>query len=147
MTPSDEVRAMFPGHCFGASGTEADILRAEAALGEPLPPVLRELYLAFDGFLGSTNASFFWPLFGREGLVEMNQFYRGDDLFPPDLVSQCLFFGDNGCGPPWGFKRDLPGKVIQWDAEWGADFEVVGDSPLDVWRTEKQSYDSPEKEM
>ncbi len=142
MAAADEVRQLFAGHSFGTPCTEADIRRAEAVLGEPLPPVLRELYLAFDGFLGLTNAGFFWPLFGREGLVEMNQFYRGDDLFPQELVSRCVFFGDNGCGPQWGFKRDLPGKVIQWDAEWGEDFAVVGDSPLDVWRAEKQSYDS-----
>ena len=142
MAAADEVRKLFAGNSFGAPCTEADIRRAEEALGEPLPPGLRELYLAFDGFLGSTNAGFFWPLFGREGLVAMNKFYRGDDLFPQALVSQCVFFGDSGCGPQWGFKRDLPDKVIQWDAEWGADFEVVGDSPLDVWRAEKQSYDS-----
>jgi hypothetical protein len=142
MSQPDEVRALFTGHRFGVSCNEADIRRAEAALGESFPPVLRELYLAFDGFRGPTDAAFFWPLFGEEGLVEMNQFYRGDDLFPQELVSQCLFFGDNGVGPQWGFKRDLPGKVIQWDAEWGADFEVVGDSPLDVWRAEKQLYDS-----
>ena len=142
MAAADEVRAMFVGHGFGEPCAEADIRRAELALGEPLPQALRELYLAFDGFRGSTNAGFFWPLFGRVGLVEMNQFYRGDDIFPIELISQCLFFGDNGCGPQWGFKRDLPGKVIQWDAEWGADFEVAGDSPLDVWRAEKELYDS-----
>jgi hypothetical protein len=139
---ADEVRAIFPGHSFGPPCSEADVRRAEAALGEPLPPILRELYLAFDGFRGPTNAAFFWPLFSREGLIEMNRFYRGDDLFPQQLVSQCLFFGDNGCGPQWGFKRDLPGKVMRWDAEWGTDFEVAGESPIEVWRAEKQRYDS-----
>jgi hypothetical protein len=142
MVAADEVRTLFRGYSFGAPCTEADIQRAEAVLGQRLPLMLRELYLAFDGFLGPTSASFFWPLFGREGLVEMNQFYRGDELFPQDLVSQCLFFGDSGGGPQWGFKRDLPGKVIQWDAEWGADFGIVGDSPLDVWRAGRQAYDS-----
>jgi hypothetical protein len=142
MTVVNEVRKLFVGHRFGAPSTEADLRRAEAVLGEPLPPDLRQLYLAFDGFLGPTDAAFFWPLFGREGLIELNQFYRDDELFPQELVSRCLFFGDNGCGPQWGFKRDQPGKVIQWDAEWGADFEVVGDSPLEVWRAEKQFYDS-----
>lgn len=39
------------------------------------------------------------------------------------------------------FKRDFPGKIIRWDAEWGTDFEVVGDCPIDLWRTEKQLYD------
>jgi hypothetical protein len=142
MAVADEVRVLFPGHRFGPPCTEVDLSRAEAALGQPLPPALRELYLAFDGFLGPTDARFFWPLFGREGLVEANRFYRSGDPFPQELVSLCLFFGDNGCGPLWGIKRDLPGEVIQWDAEWGADFEVVGDSPLDVWRGVKQRYDS-----
>lgn len=142
MAVVDEVRAMFAGQHFGAACADTDIRRAETALGETLPPVLRELYLAFDGFLGSTDAAFFWPLFGREGLVAMNQFYRGGDLFPHNLVSQCLFFGDNGCGPLWGFHRGRPGKVVQWDAAWGEDFEVVGDGPLEVWRTEKATYDS-----
>jgi hypothetical protein len=41
-----------------------------------------------------------------------------------------------------GPEEGLPGKVIQWDAEWGADFEVVGDSPLEVWAAEKRLYDS-----
>jgi hypothetical protein len=142
MAAADEVRALFPGHRFGAPCSAADLRRAEAALGEPLPPALRELYLAFDGFLGPTDAAFFWPLFGHEGLVEMNQFYRGDALFPQELVAQCLFFGDYGCGPQWGLKGDTPGKVIRWDAEWGTDFEVVGDSPLEVWRAAKQWYDA-----
>jgi hypothetical protein len=53
-----------------------------------------------------------------------------------------LFYGSDGCGPQWGVKRDLPEKVILWDAEWGTDFEVVGDSPLDAWRTRKESFDS-----
>jgi hypothetical protein len=142
MAAADEVRTLFAGYSFGAPCTEAELRRAEEALGESLPSVLQELYLAFDGFRGSTNAAFFWPLFGPEGLVVLNQFYRGDNLFPRALVSQCLFFGDDGCGPQWGLRRDLPGKIIRWDAEWGEDFEVVGATPLEVWRTTKQWYDS-----
>jgi hypothetical protein len=147
MTAADEVRAMFPGHSFGAPCTEEDIRRAEGALGELLPPILRELYLSFNGFLGSTNAGFFWSLFGREGLVELNLFYRGHNVFPAELMSQCLFFGDNGCGQQWGFKRDLPGRVIQWDAEWGQDFEIVAGDPVDAWRVEKQLYDASDEQL
>jgi cell wall assembly regulator SMI1 len=142
MGQPDDVRALFAGYEFGAPCTESDICGAEAELGEPLPPALRELYCAFDGFRGPTGATFFWPLFGREGLVEMNRFYRRDPLFPQGLVSQCVFFGDDGCGPQWGLMRDLPGNVIRWDAEWGSDFEVAGASPLDAWRAAKESYDS-----
>jgi hypothetical protein len=146
MNIPEEVRSQFADYPFGPPCTEAEIRKAEAALGESLPEMLVELYLAFDGFLGPTNAEFMWRLFANDertsGLVEMNQFLRGDDLFPQHLISQCLFFGDNGCGPYWGTKRDLIGKVIQWDAEWGDDFEVVGDTLLEVWLREKQMYDA-----
>jgi cell wall assembly regulator SMI1 len=142
MSQADAVRSLFAGYTFGPPCTEADLRLAEAVLGEPLPPVLRQLYLAFDGFRGPTEARFFWPLAGYEGLVELNQFYRGDDLYPQELVTQCVFFGDGGGGPQWGIKRDLPGKVIRWNASWWTEFEIAGDSPLDAWRVEKQSYDS-----
>src|SRR5438132_7173472 len=112
MGQPDEVRALFAGHSFGAPWNDADVRKAEAALGESLAPVLRELYLAFDGFRGPTNAAFFWPLFGREGLVEMNQFYRGDDLFPQELISHVLFYDDNGCAPQVSLNRDWPGEDV-----------------------------------
>jgi hypothetical protein len=141
----DEVRACFAGFGFGPPCSESEIHRAESELGEALPAVLKELYLAFDGFEGPTGAGFFWPLFAHAendpGLVEMNLFFRGDDLFPQGLVSQCLFFGDNGCGPQWGIKRDLPGKVILWDAAWGDKYEVTGEDPLEVWTAEKRMYE------
>jgi SMI1 / KNR4 family (SUKH-1) len=143
MGQADQVRALFAGQRFGAPCTVADVRSAEVALGEPLPPVLRELYLAFDGFFGPTNAGFFWPLFGVHGLVRMNKFYReqlyhGAPLFPQDLVSQSLFFGDHGGSAVWGIKNDLLGKVIQWDPACGDCFDIVGSSPLEAWRKEKE---------
>ena len=47
-----------------------------------------------------------------------------------------------GHRPLLGLKRDAPGKVIRWDAEWGEDFEVVGNDPLEVWLGEKRKYDN-----
>ncbi len=145
MSLPDKVRGEFAGFNFGARCSQAEIRRTEAALGEPLPAVLLELYRAFDVFLGPTDAVFFWPLFagkwGDSGLVDMNRFLREGDEFPRDFVSQCIFFGDNGGGPFWGMKTDLPGKVIRWDAEWGEQFEVAGEDPLEVWVAEKKDYD------
>ena len=145
MSMADEVRAHFAGHRFGPPCTEAALRRAEATLREPLPQVLRELYLTFDGFLGPTDATFLWPLFapkaGASGLVETNLFFRGDELFPQELVSRCVFFGDNGIGPQWGLHRDRPGQVIKWDAEWGVEVDVAGDTPLAAWLTERRFYD------
>jgi hypothetical protein len=143
MGMADEVRTHFAGRWFGSPATEAAVRGAEEALGEPLPPALRELYLAFDGFFGPTDAAFFWPLSAREpaaGLVEMNLFFRGDDLFPQDLVRRCLFFGDNGIGPQWAIHRDRPDQVIKWDARWGAEVEVAGANPLEAWLAEKRFY-------
>jgi hypothetical protein len=144
----NDVRACFAGFGFGPPCSESEIRHAESELGETLPSVLGDLYLAFDGFEGPTGAAFFWPLFAHRenapGLVEMNLFYRGDNLFPRGLVSQSLFFGDNGCGPQWGIKRDVPGKVVLWDAEWGDDYEVAGENPLEVWAAEKQMYEELE---
>src|SRR5206468_2065299 len=95
--------------------SEEQLARAESLLGAPIPRMLRDLYSAFDGFEGPTNAPFLWPLFERQrgqgALVEMNRFLRTDD-FPEPLMSQCLFYGDAGTGPFWGIKHDLPGKVI-----------------------------------
>ena len=52
MGMADQVRSLFAGHRFGPPCTEPAIRKAEDALAEPLPPVLRELYMAFDGFSG-----------------------------------------------------------------------------------------------
>jgi hypothetical protein len=150
MSLPDDVRACFAGFAFGPPCSESEIRRAESELGETLPPVLRAMYLAFDGFKGPTDAAFFWPLFARDehglGLVEMNLFYREDDLFPQGLVSQCLFFGDGGGGPQWGIKQDIPGKIILWDAEWGSEFQVAGANPLEVWVNEKRMYDELDRQ-
>lgn len=145
----EEVRHHFAGHRFGAPCSEADLHRAEAALGQPLPGVLRELYREFNGFLGPTDAAFFWPLFaggwGDAGLVDINHSLREDPMFPVLFVSRCLFFGDDGGGSYWGFKEDVPGKVIRWDAERGEEFEVAGENLLEVWATEKKMYQELDK--
>lgn len=148
---ANKVKAALPDAVYGPPCSREDIWRAETALGEPLPAVLEEFYRAFNGFLGPTSSGFFWQLFASKknptGLVEMNQFFRdnADDPFPREIVSQCLFFGDDGIGAQWGFKKDLPGKIIKWDARWGLEVEVVGESPLEAWFAEKAIYDEMEQ--
>ncbi len=143
MNLPQRIRDHFPDATFGHPCSQSDVTRAEQALGEQLPKMLRELYLAFDGFRmpegGGLDALL--PLFGREGLVGMNAFFRNGAEFPTKLVSQCLFFGNDGIGGYWGFKRDLPGKIIRWDAEWGEDFEIDSDTPLDAWLAERRKYE------
>lgn len=137
-----KVKEAFQGFPFGEPATLEDLTRVESKVGEPLPAILRDLYLAFDGFRGPTNARYLWPLFGKDSLVEFNGFLRHGGEFPHDFVHSCIFFGDEGIGPMWGIKRDLPGSIICWDAEWGEDFEVVGATPLDVWLRSKHDFDA-----
>jgi hypothetical protein len=135
----EDVRSSFADCLFGAPCSEADLVRAETALGEDLPSVLRELYRSFDGFRDPDDTQLLWPLFapqpGQEALVETNQFFRQGNLLSQDLAAQCLFFGARTCGPEyaWGIKRDLPGKVIEVHPYSEAAFSVDGNNPLDVW--------------
>ena len=141
MTAIEVIRTQFGDVACGAPCGEADIVRAEQALGEQLPSELRSYYLAFDGFRGPTQARFLWPLFARDGLVDFNRFLRQGDEFPNRFTTSCLFFGDAGVGDMWGLKHDLPGQIIRWSASWGEDFEIAGASMLEVWLHEKRSYD------
>jgi len=144
MTPAQIIKEAFRGFPFGQPCTPANIARAEHDL-ESLPEELREFYRMFDGFHGPTDAHFFWSLFEKNGLVDFNRFLRSGDEFPHRFVSSCLFFGDAGIGDMWGIKRDLPGKVVRWDASWGEDFQIAGESLVEVWLAEKKTFDGLKK--
>jgi len=99
----DDVRSNFEESLFGAACSDAELSRAEAALGEELPSVLRELYRGFNGFRDPDGRQYLWPLFakqrGDEALVETNQFFRKGNLLSQDLAAQCLFLGTWAAGP------------------------------------------------
>ena len=63
MSIAQEVRRIFEGYDFGPPCGLDNLERAEQELGRPLPAVLREFYQSFDGFLGPTDAAFFYPLY------------------------------------------------------------------------------------
>jgi hypothetical protein len=149
MSLSQEVRRSFEGFDFGPPCTLEDIERAEHDLGHPLPPVLRELYLAFDGFLGPTYAVFFSPLSQRDdlacdSLVGTTRFLRGEDF--PSFILRSVVFGSDGCGSYWGMLIDAPGVVFEWHPEQGEDYSVVGESPLDVWLKGKALYEESDRD-
>lgn len=141
MTPVETIGSVFGNVACGHPCSESDIVRAELELGGQLPGELRLYYQAFDGFRGATDARFLWPLFGKDGLVGFNRFLRGGAEFPRHFTSSWVFFGDAGIGDMWGIKGDNPGHVIRWSVSWGEDFEIAGDSILNVWLTEKRRYD------
>jgi hypothetical protein len=142
MTMVEEVRGNFEG--FGAPCSSADLERAEQELGHQLPAILRELYVAFDGFSGPAAASFFYPLLKGDdpdaaSLVGLNLFLRGEDYFPA-FLHEAVIFGSNGCGSYWGLRLDSPGDVFEWHPEDGEAYMIVGGSPLDAWLRGKSLY-------
>lgn len=145
-----QIRKHFEGFPFGAACTPADIAKAEKQLGHPLPPPLAELYLNFNGFAGPTNAAFFYPLlkpssFATTSLVEYTLFLRSEDYFP-EFLWRAVAIGDYGTGPCWVILIDAPGKILEWDGEWGDDYEMLEGTLVDVWKGKKELYEKIIKE-
>ncbi|WP_435015425.1 SMI1/KNR4 family protein [Tundrisphaera sp. TA3] len=144
MSIADEVRLVFSGFDFGPPCDAEEIDRAENELGHPLPALLRELYLSFDGFRGPTDAGFFSPLLrrdnlGSESLVSYTLWLRCEDYFP-EVLQASVVFGNDGCGSDWGMRFDSGHEVFEWRAGQGESYLVVGKSPLDAWRRGKALY-------
>lgn len=131
------VRDAFREYAFGEPASVEMLDSAEARLGHRLPPVLREYFLAFNGFKGPTAADFFYTV---DHLVEMTVFFRSEDYFP-SFLHRAVALGDDGTGPCWLIRLDQPDIIIEWDAEWGEDYEVLRGALADVWIARKAVYD------
>ncbi len=131
-------------HGFGIPVASGDVDFIEQQIEFIFPLELRSCYLSFNGFLGPTDACFLWPLrnSGGLGILEMNRSLRSSHDFPRQLMEKCLFFGDWGTGPYWGYHKDCDG-VIAWDGEWGDAFEVRGMNLLEAWKRGAEDYRDP----
>jgi hypothetical protein len=129
---------------FGPPCSVEQIQQAERKLGLPLPPVLQELYLAFDGFYGPAGLPLLWPLLGRNGLVGINLFYRHEPD-APSWIHEVVFFGSDGiggtAGAAWGIDLVRPSEVIEWGVGDGEDHAVVASSVFEIWARRQQEYD------
>jgi hypothetical protein len=146
MAMAQDIRQLFHGFPFGSACSPNDIAVAENRLGHSLPSMFRDLYLQFDGFTGPTNAAFFYPLlvpssFSQAALVEHTLFLRSEDYFPK-FLHRAVVFGDYGTGPCWAVSLDAPSRIIEWDAEWGEDYEVLEGTPFEIWKNKKEWYES-----
>jgi SMI1 / KNR4 family (SUKH-1) len=146
MTLATKVLQAFEGQTFGQPVAASEIQLAEKELGYSLPQVLRDLYSAFDGFTGPTNAPFFFPLrtassFSQESLVSYTLFLRSEDYFP-EALHDAVAVGDFGGGSSWFIKASSPEQVLRWDAEWGDEYEALEGSLLEIWLAEKAVYES-----
>ncbi len=145
MITAASVRKALPGGDFREPVSASMLLEAETSLGHALPPLLRELYLAFDGFLGPTLAPFLFPLVTRpsemqESLVSFTLFLRSED-YCPDWLHRAVAVGGSGGGAAWFILLERPDAVVRWEAEWGPEFEELDGSLLEVWLREKAKYE------
>jgi hypothetical protein len=145
MFTANDVRRAFPDAIFAPPAKPEAIAEAERRLGHELPPQLRSLYVAFDGFLGPTNAPFLLPVLhpprsGAESLTTYTEFFRAED-YMPDWLQRAIVCGDNGTGTGWFLLLDEGNRVVRWDAEW-EEYESVEGNLLDDWCREKELYDS-----
>jgi hypothetical protein len=146
MSFADSVRTSLPACVFHPPASPDAVASAEQALGHPLPAPLRDLYSAFDGFEGPTNAPFMYPLLRAPSpmgaaLVPYTQFLR---LECADVkwLHRAVAVGGEGVGPSWFILLDDPETIVQWDAEWGDEYEVCSGTLLDVWIKSNALYAS-----
>jgi cell wall assembly regulator SMI1 len=133
------VRSHFSNGQFGQPCAAEHIARAEEALGVLLPEALLDLYRAFDGFRGPTNAQYLFPLFscidGGSSLCESTLFFR--DWRMVDL-SRFVFFGSSTADESWGISLNDPKKIIAYHHHMEDEYEVVGSDIFQVYLADEK---------
>lgn len=102
---------------FHQPASKAAILGCETALGQVLPPDLKDLLGESDGVEGEYGLGLVWPV---ERITNDNLAFRRNldfrRLYMP--FEQLLFFADAGNGDQFAFVvRDRPFDVFVWDHE------------------------------
>jgi len=134
-----EIRAHFSRGRFGSPCTPEQIAAVEEKIGLRLPEPLRELYLAFDGFRGPTNAQYLFPLAqctdGGSSLREMTLLFRDWKLVD---LSSFVFFGSSSGDECWGISVDDPKKIIAYHHHMEDEFEYAGSDILQVYLADEK---------
>jgi hypothetical protein len=134
-----EVRAHFPNARFGPPCSPEQIATAEAKLGMRLPESLRELYLAFDGFRGPTNAQYLLPLLscadGGSSLCDMTLILRNSKRVD---LSRFVFFGSSSADECWAVSVDQPKKIIAYHHHMEDEYDLAGSDILEVFLTDEK---------
>lgn len=129
-----EIRTHFRSGRFGPPCTTEQIAKAEEKLGLRLPDALRELYLAFDGFRGPTNAQYLFPLLscsdGGSSLCETTLFFRSWEQVD---LSHFIFFGSSSADENWALSVDEPKKIIAYHHHMEDEYEHAGSDILQVY--------------
>src|SRR5687768_1962049 len=118
---------------FGPPAHPDRIAEAEQRLGVEFPSWLRDLYLACDGFTGPTAWPYLLPLGGRDGVIEFNEFLRGEDWAPVWLPRAVVFATDTGSGTGTVNFAVLDGELIEWCLGDGSEYTAFDGTIYDLY--------------
>ena len=136
-------RDLFPNARYSPPATERLIAEAQMALGVTVPEQLRNFYLQCDGFREDRgNAKYLLSLLDEDtigSLVTITSCFW-DEVQIPDLTA-FVFFGCSSGGEFWGINFQNPLEIIAYHHHMEDQFEVVGSSIQDVWKSDYALYD------
>jgi hypothetical protein len=113
------LRAVLPAAEFAPPATDAQLDAVEADLGQPLPPVLRELLRETNGVRGDAyGLGLVWD---AERISRDNKYFRDSEDFRQLYMpfTPLLFFGDAGNGDQFAFVRQpvRDDDIYAWNHE------------------------------
>ena len=132
-----ELRRLIEVTRMGRPSPPHKLLAAQRRLGQKLPPALRPVYRACDGFTGPEGTGFLRSL---ATLVRRNLWYR-EEPWLPRWAKAVIWFGDDGGGFDWGIDPARPGRIVTWDPRWERP-RIAGRNLMEVWREGQRSWDS-----
>ncbi|PWI17437.1 SMI1/KNR4 family protein [Streptomyces sp. Act143] len=122
-----EIVAAYPEARAATPADPAALDRAEAGLGQRLPPGLRALLLECDGVVGQTGEDVVWS---AARILDDNLAFRRTPAFRSLYMpfEPLMFFGDDGGGDQFAFVRvpERDHDVFVWDHETDSRSFVAG---------------------
>jgi len=142
------LKATIPNAILGDPAQPDEIDRAECALGVRFPSILRELYLACDGFREPKgNAKYLLSLADEDfigSLIETTrslwadrEYWKPTGIDPTDFI----FFGYSSADEVWGIRIDAPHEVIEYHHNQEDEVTRLGEDVFEVFRNDFQKYD------
>jgi hypothetical protein len=117
------------------------IADVERKLSVAMPPWLREVYLACNGFLGPFGVCYLYHLDGSEGVGDFTLFLREQEWAPRWLARAIVFGYIGGSGSTTTHTAALDGQLIEWCYGDGEAFRALEGGLFELWRRIQEEWD------
>lgn len=142
----EEIKSYFKNGKFNPPAINQDIVEVEDELGIKFPVVLRELYLAFNGFREEIGgAAYLLPLKSdKDGssVLEMNKFFKEEykQYYPSLDFSNYLFYGSSCRDEFWAINLSNKYEVIAYHHHMEDEYEIVGSNIFEVYIKDQENF-------